>query len=64
MKEKVEKFIKVLKEYGEFYFTQGNIKDDYEYITRVLKAQGYYSGCKYKLYFNKSFDLIKVEERF
>jgi hypothetical protein len=64
MKEKIEKFMEALEEYGEMYFSQGSIKKDYEYIKNVLDFQGYYSGCRYRLYFNKDFDLIKVEERF
>jgi len=64
MKEKVIKFINTLEEYGDMYFSQGSIKKDYEYITNILKFQGYYSGCGYRYYFNENFDLIKVEERF
>lgn len=64
MKEKLLKFMEALDEYGEMYFSQGSIKKDYEYITNVLKAQGYYSGCRYRLYFNEDFDLVNVEERF
>jgi len=64
MKQKLLKFIEALDDYGEMYFSQGSIKKDYEYITNILKFQGYYSGCKYRLYFNENFDLTKVEERF
>lgn len=64
MKEKVLKFMKVLDEYGEMFFSNGSIKKDYEYISMVLKAQGYYSGCGYRFYFDDNFDLVKVEERF
>jgi len=63
MKDKVMKFMNTLREYGDMYFSQGSIKKDYEYITNVIKAQGYYSGCAYRYYFNEDFDLIKVEER-
>ena len=64
MKEKVLKFINTLEEYGDMYFSQGSIKKDYDYITNILKFQGYYSGCAYRYYFNEDLDLIKVEERF
>lgn len=63
MKEKVKKFMQTLEEYGDVYFSQGSIKKDYEYITNVLKFQGFYSGCEYRFYFNEDFDLIKVEEK-
>ena len=64
MKEKVLKFMNALEEYGEMFFSNGSVKKDYEYITSVLQYQGYYSGCRYRLYFNEDFDLIKVENRF
>lgn len=64
MKKKLLKFMEALEDYGEMYFSQGSIKKDYEYITNILKFQGYYSGCRYRLYFNEDFDLIKAEERF
>lgn len=64
MKKKLLKFMEALEDYGEMYFSQGSIKKDYEYVTNILKFQGYYSGCRYRLYFNEDFDLIKAEERF
>lgn len=63
MKEKVMKFIQTLEEYGDMYFSQGSVKEDYEYITNIIKTQGYYSGCEYRYYFNEDFDLIELEER-
>ena len=64
MKKKLLKFMEALEDYGEMYFSQGSVKKDYEYITSILKFQGYYSGCRYRLYFNEDFDLVKAEERF
>lgn len=64
MKNKVENFINVLEEYGEFYFTSGDYKQDYAQITGVLKHQGYYGGCQYRFYFDNDLKLIKVENRF
>lgn len=64
MKEKLVKFMEALDSYGEMFFSNGSMKKDYEYITSILKVQGYYSGCKYRFYFNEDFDLINIEERF
>lgn len=64
MKKKLLKFLNVLEEYGEYFFSNGSIKKDYEYITNVLKVQGYYSGCRYRFYFNEDLDLVEVTERF
>ena len=63
MKEKVMKFINTLEEYGEIYFPQGSVREDYNYIKNILDFQGYYSGCEYRFYFGENFDLIKTEEK-
>lgn len=64
MERKVEKFIETLEDYGEMYFSSGDYEEDYKQISSVIKSQGYYSGNAYRFYFNKDFDLIKVERRF
>ena len=56
--------INTYEEYGDMYFSQGSVKKDYEYITSILKMQGYYSGYQYRFYFDENFDLIEVEGRF
>lgn len=63
MKNKLMKFLQVLEDYGEYFFSNGSIKKDYEFVTGILKAQGYWAGTSYRLYFNDNFDLINVEER-
>ena len=63
MKNKLMKFLQVLEDYGEYFFSNGSIKKDYEYIKSILEVQGYYSGTSYRFYFNDNFDLIDVEER-
>ena len=63
MKKKLQKFIDALEDYGEFFFSLGSTKEDYNYIISVIKQQGYWSGCNYRLYFNDALDLISVEER-
>lgn len=64
MKNKVLKFMEVLEDYGEMFFSSGNYKQDYQQIIGVIKFQGYWSGCSYRLYFNDKLDLIRVEERY
>lgn len=63
MKNKLMKFLEVLEDYGEYFFSNGSIKKDYETITSILKVQGYWAGTSYRLYFNDNMDLINVEER-
>ena len=64
MKEKVLRFLEALDENGEYYFSQGSIKKDYNYIKFVLESQGYWSGVGFRYYFDKDFNLIKAEGRF
>lgn len=64
MKNKVIKFMEILEDYGEMYFSSGDYKQDYQQIMGVIKFQGYFSGCSYRLYFNDNLDLIRVEEKY
>lgn len=63
MKKKIMKFLEALEDYGEFFFSSGNVKEDYNTITGVLKSQGYWAGTRYRLYFNNNLDLVSVENR-
>jgi hypothetical protein len=64
MKTKLKRFLDALDYCGEYYFSYGSIKKDYEFITSVLKSQGYWAGVNYRLYFDDSLNLINIEERF
>lgn len=64
MKKKVIKFMETLEDYGEMYFSSGDYKQDYKQIMGVIKFQGYFSGCYYRLYFNDNLDLIRVEDKY
>lgn len=61
--EKIKKFINVLNKYGDIFFSFGDIEKDYEHIINTLEKQGYYSGFEYKYFFDKDFNLIKIEKR-
>lgn len=63
MKKKLMKFFEALEDYGEYFFSNGSMKKDYEFITAVLGAQGYWSGTSYRLFFDDNMNLINVEER-
>lgn len=64
MKEKVLRFLEALDEYGDYYFSQGSIKKDYNYIKSILEVQGYWSGIGFRYYFDNDFNLLYVEGRF
>jgi len=63
MKNKLKKFYNALEDFGEYFFSFGSAKKDYEYITSIIKAQGFWSGTSYRFYFDNDLNLIKVEER-
>lgn len=63
MKEKLTKFFEALDDYGEYFFSNGSVKEDYEHVTSILQAQGYWSGTSYRLFFDDNMNLINVEER-
>lgn len=63
MKEKLTRFLEALDDYGEYFFSNGSIKEDYEFVSGILQAQGYWAGVSYRLYFDDNFDLVNVEER-
>lgn len=64
MKKKIMKFLEALENYGECFFSTGNVKQDYNTIKNVLNFQGYWSGTAYRLYFDNDFNLTSVEPRF
>jgi len=64
MKEKLMRFLEALDDYGEYFFSNGSIKKDYEFVSGILEAQGYWAGTSYRLYFDDNMNLVDVEERF
>lgn len=63
MRAKLARFCEALDDYGEYFFSSGSIKRDYEQVSSVLSAQGYWSGTRYRLYFDNNMNLTNVEER-
>lgn len=62
-KTKLKRFLEVLGYYGEFFYSFGDVKTDYNYITNILKSQGYWSGTNYRFYFDNNLKLKNVEGR-
>lgn len=63
-KEKLNKFLTILDENDELFYSYGTIKKDFEYIKRILNTQGFWAGEKYNYYFDDNMNLTKVKERF
>ena len=63
MKNKLMRFIEMLESNGDYFFSNGSIKKDYEYVTSVLKSQGYWSGTSCRYYFDTNLNLVNIEPR-
>lgn len=59
----VEYFNDLLHDYGDAYYSTGNVDNDYSHIVNVVKHQGYYSGVYFRYFFDKDFNLERTEER-
>ena len=63
-KQKLNNFKNALGGNCEMFFSQGNIKKDYEFVRTLLDRQGYWSGIYNKFYFDEDLNLTNVESRF
>lgn len=61
--EQVKRFIDELAKQGEYYFSLGSTKQDYDHITGVLKAQGFWSGVYNRYYFSDELYLVNYTPR-
>lgn len=62
-KAQVDRFIEELAGEGEYYFSQGSTAKDYEFITGVLKLQGYWAGVYNRYYFSDELFLVNSTPR-
>lgn len=60
----VFKFAEVLDENGDTFFTSGDPIQDYQYITSIIKTQGFWSGVSLRFFFDDSLQLLKTENKF
>lgn len=61
--EAVKKFIYMLADEGDMFFSSGDTDTDYQTIKGTVESQGYWSGVKVRYYLDKDFNLLKIEER-
>ena len=62
-KEAVNKFVAALETCGDYFFSTGSIKDDYEIITGTISRQGFWAGIRDRYYFVDSLNVTRIEER-
>lgn len=58
----LEEFLKIMDDYGEFVF--GDEEDIKRQLEVCLNSQGYWSGCYYRVYYNKEAKKFYLESRF
>lgn len=56
-------FAKMLADEGDTFFTSGNTNHDYEFITSLIKSQGYWAGTSLRYFFDEDYNLLRTEER-
>lgn len=56
-------FSQLLADYGDMFFSSGDIDQDYNLITSTINRQGYWAGNAVRYFFDKDLNLINIEER-
>lgn len=61
-KKMLERFLEIMEDYGEFVFGD----NDYlkQQLETCLNAQGYWSGCSIRVYYNKDIKDFTIESRY
>jgi hypothetical protein len=56
-------FENLLWDNGDMFASCGNAEHDYNFITEVIGKQGFWSGTKYRYFFDNKLNFTHVEER-
>jgi len=59
----VMNFSQLLADYGDMFFSSGDIDQDCNLITSTIDRQGYWAGNSVRYFFDKDLNLINTEER-
>lgn len=59
----VEKFVEILRDEGDMFWSMGSTTKDFELITSHIKAQGYWAGNSVRYFFNDKLEFEGVQER-
>lgn len=62
-KEFVDNFIELLADEGDMFWSMGSVSKDYDAITSVLKAQGYWAGNAVRYMFDKNLKFEAIQPR-
>lgn len=61
--EFVKKFIDILEQEGDMFFSSGDVDQDYELIVSTIKVQGYWAGNAVRYMFDKKLRLESIQPR-
>ena len=59
----VENFVEILRGEGDMFWSVGSTTKDFDAITSVIKAQGYWAGTSVRYFFNDKLEFEGVQER-
>ena len=62
-KEFVEKFIDILRDEGDMFWSMGSTTKDFDIITSTIKQQGYWAGNSVRYMFSKDLEFEGVQPR-
>lgn len=49
---------------GDYFFSTGDINEDFSIVTNAINTQGFWAGVSHRYYFDNDFNLVKIEDRF
>lgn len=61
-KKMLDRFLQIMDDYGEFVFGEENYLK--KQLENCLNAQGYWSGCSIRVYYDKNIKDFYVGNRF
>lgn len=62
-REFVKRFVNMLAEEGDTFFSSGDVRQDYYTIVNTIDTQGYWAGIRLRYYFDSAYELLNTEER-
>lgn len=59
----VEKFVEILRDEGDMFWSMGSTTKDFELITSNIKSQGYWAGNSVRYFFDENLEFEGVQAR-
>lgn len=62
-KEFVDKFVELLRDEGDMFFSLGSVSKDFDAITSVIKQQGYWAGNSVRYMYDENLNFEGIQQR-